>query len=408
MRVLYVVQRYGEDIAGGAEQHTRSFAERLVERGHHVEVLTTTAKSYVDWANELPPGFSSCNGVAVRRVPVREPRSSVLFGDLNARMVHTRRARPLSLQREWMRMQGPDAPQLAQLLRRHATDHDIVVFITYLYWTAWAGLRACAGRVPTVLHPTAHDEPPLRMSIFDEVLRLPDALAYLTSEEEEVVRDRFPSAPHGAVVGIGIEPAGAADVARFRRRFDLGADPYLLYVGRVDPAKGAAELVAFFDSYKQRNPGPLRLVLLGEPIVDLGGPRDVVVTGFVDDQTRNDALAGALALAQPSYFESFSLVLCESFAHGRPALVQGRSVVLAGHAHRSGAAIPYSGFAEFEAALDALVEQPERADAMGAAGRRYVEREYGWDTVLDRYEALLTGVVERRQASTMTPAGQLR
>jgi hypothetical protein len=93
MRVLYVVQRYGEDIAGGAEQHTRSFAERLVERGHHVEVLTTTAKSYVDWANELPPGFSSCNGVAVRRVPVREPRSSVLFGDLNARMVHTRRAR---------------------------------------------------------------------------------------------------------------------------------------------------------------------------------------------------------------------------------------------------------------------------------------------------------------------------
>jgi glycosyltransferase involved in cell wall biosynthesis len=153
----------------------------------------------------------------------------------------------------------------------------------------------------------------------------------------------------------------------------------------------------------------LRLVLLGETIVDLGGPRDVVVTGFVDEQTRNDALAGALALAQPSYFESFSLVLCESFAHGRPALVQGRSAVLAGHAHRSHAAIPYSGFAEFEAAVDVLIARPELADEMGEAGRRYVAREYGWETVLDRYEALLTDVVARRQASsTMTPAGQLR
>jgi glycosyltransferase involved in cell wall biosynthesis len=262
--------------------------------------------------------------------------------------------------------------------------------------------------VPTVLHPTAHDEPPLRMSIFDEVLRLPDALAFLTPEEEQIVRDRFPSSPRGDIVGIGIEPASSADAARFRRRFELGEAPYLLYVGRVDPSKGAAELAAFFDAYKRRNPGPLRLVFLGESIVDVGGGSDVVVTGFVDEQTRDDALAGALALVQPSYFESFSLVLCESFAHGRPALVQGRCAVLAGHAHRSGAAIPYGGFAEFEAAVDVLVAQPALADEMGAAGRRYVDREYAWDTVLDRYEALLTGVVERRQVSTTTPAGPVR
>jgi glycosyltransferase involved in cell wall biosynthesis len=45
---------------------------------------------------------------------------------------------------------------------------------------------------------------------------------------------------------------------------------------------------------------------------------------------------------------------------------------------------------------------------MGEAGRRYVERDYSWDAVLDRYEALLTGVVERRQVSATTPAGLLR
>ena len=63
-----------------------------------------------------------------------------------------------------------------------------------------------------------------------------------------------------------------------------------------------------------------------------------------------------------------------------------------GHARRSGGAIPYSGYAEFEAAVDLLLDQPELATAMGTLGRRYVEREYRWPVVLDRYERLLDQV----------------
>jgi len=66
--------------------------------------------------------------------------------------------------------------------------------------------------------------------------------------------------------------------------------------------------------------------------------------------------------------------------------------VLLGHAQRSGAALPYTGYIEFEAAVDALVRSPELADALGRAGRSYVEREYDWDVVLDRYENVLNRV----------------
>ena len=45
-------------------------------------------------------------------------------------------------------------------------------------------------------------------------------------------------------------------------------------------------------------------------------------------------------------------------------------------------------------ARDAARPIPALADAMGAAGRDYVEREYTWDTVLDRYEALLERTAE--------------
>jgi glycosyltransferase involved in cell wall biosynthesis len=233
------------------------------------------------------------------------------------------------------------------------------------------------------------------MSIFEEVLRAPDAFAFLTPEEEALVRERFPGSPPGDVVGIGVEMDRPGDPDAFRRRYELGDAPYLLYVGRVDPAKGASELIDYFVAYKRRNPSNLRLVLLGELLVDDPHHADIVTTGFVDDATRNNALAGSLALVHPSYFESFAMVLTETFAQCRPALVQQRSTVLDGHAHRSDGALPYTGFAEFEASAELLRTTPALADAMGAAGRRYVEREYDWDVVIARYERTLAGVAAR-------------
>jgi glycosyltransferase involved in cell wall biosynthesis len=395
MRILYVVQRYGERVAGGAEQHARELAQRLVSRGHTVEVLTTCATSYVDWANVLEPGQSIEHGVVVHREPVLRPRNATAFGEFNGRMMHSRSVRPLTLQRDWLEMEGPQAPGIPRFLRHRASDYDVVVFITYLYWTAWAGLHAIAGSVPTILHPTAHDEPPLRYSIFNDVFRLPDALAFLTPEEAELVRSRFPGSPPGEVVGVGVDLDGVADPTEFRARWRIGDAPYLIYVGRVDPAKGASELLDGFLAYKDLHGGDVKLVFLGEALIDLPNREDIVVTGFVSSGERDAALAGALALAHPSYFESFSMALAEAFAQSRPALVQERSAVMAGHAARSGGAIPYSGFGEFEAAVTLLLERPELADELGRRGRAYVEREYAWPVVLDRYERLLASTVAR-------------
>jgi glycosyltransferase involved in cell wall biosynthesis len=395
MRLLYVVQRYGDTIAGGAEQHCREMAERMARRGHDVEVATTCAQSYVDWADAYEPGRSIVGGVVVHRFRVAARRDNPRFNELNRRMVCGRGPRPLVVQREWMRGQGPWSPDLVTWLEQNGSRFDCVICFTYLYWTTWAALDALRGRVPLVLHPTVHDEPPLRLSLFDSEFRAPDAFALSTPEEIDLIRTRFHVDPPGAVVGIGVE-VGAADPTRFRAAYGLGNRPYLLYVGRIDEGKGALALVDFFRAYKDRHPtDDLALVLVGDDLLKIPERDDIVVTGFVDYQTRDDALAGALALAQPSFFESFSMILTEAFAFGRPALVQGRCEVLRGHALRSNAAIPYDGFAEFECALEMLRADPALADAMGAAGRDYVEREYTWDIVLDRYEALLERTADR-------------
>jgi glycosyltransferase involved in cell wall biosynthesis len=95
----------------------------------------------------------------------------------------------------------------------------------------------------------------------------------------------------------------------------------------------------------------------------------------------------------PSYFESFSIVLGEAWAQGRPALVQGHCAVLEGQARRSNGAVPYFDFAGFEAAVDLLVGDPSTATALGASGRAYLLEHHQWDVVLDRFERLLRTVV---------------
>lgn len=402
MRLLFVVQRYGAEVAGGAEQCCREFATRLALRGHDVEVLTSAALSYMDWADHYPLGTGSVGPVIVHRLGVRRPRDHRIFGPLNQRVVHGAVKAPLYLQQEWMREQGPDLPGLAPWLVANAAGYDVVVFFTYLYQTTYIGLPVAARLAPTLFHPTAHDEPPLYLSLFDLVFRQPHAFGFLTDEEAALVARRFRVQRPSSVVGIGVdcgpvsERARAEGSARFRAAYGLGDRPYLLYMGRVDPHKGSDEIHDFFLTYRARHGGDLMLVVVGDPVKPMAFHPDVVLTGFVDDARRRGALAGATALVAPGPFESFSMALTEAWAAGKPALVQGWSDVLVGQARRSSAAIAYRGYAEFEAALEALLAQPALAAALGRAGRAHVEGRYRWEVVLARYERQLEQVAARR------------
>ena len=78
-RVAIVVQRYGVEVNGGAEQHARWLAERLAEpstagEATEVTVLTTCALDYITWADHYPAGEETINGVRVLRARHAVPR----------------------------------------------------------------------------------------------------------------------------------------------------------------------------------------------------------------------------------------------------------------------------------------------------------------------------------------------
>ncbi|CAN5440234.1 glycosyltransferase family 4 protein [soil metagenome] len=398
MRILYCVQRYGTQIAGGAEAACRSVAEHMVRRGHQVEVVTTCALSYNDWADHFEPGTTTENGVVIHRLRVLHPRSAELFVPLHRRVTEGAPVAP-AVQQDWLRTLGPEVPELDDWFDRRGADFDVVIFFTYLYATSGLGLRAASLRAPTVLHPTAHDEPAFWLEVYRPMLDAADAFACLTAEEMDLVRTRHIPVRDDELVGLGVDASIVGDGDRFRREFGLGDDPFVVYLGRIDPGKGPDELYRFMVTLIDQGRTDAKLVVVGEPVVSLPDHPGVVFTGFVDEQTKYDALAAATVFAQPSYFESFSLSLCEAWAQRRPALVQARCDVLRGQAARSGGGLAYTGLAEFDAALARLLSDPALRDQLGAAGRRYVVENYDWPAVLQRYEQLLERVVAERSAA---------
>jgi glycosyltransferase involved in cell wall biosynthesis len=390
MKLLYVVQRYGDDIVGGSEAACRQFAEALTNAGHSIEVVTSCARSYVTWEDSYEEGTTNINGVLVHRLRVEEPRKPERFGPMDQWLM-SENSSPLRFEHErWARIMGPDISGFRKWMIDNAHRFDAAIFMTYLYSTATSGIPAIAGRIPIVFQPTAHDEPPLRIPLFEATFRLADAFMFFTPEERTVVEERFRIDPVGKVVGIGIElNPPCSDPSEFRNLFGLQDYPYLVYVGRLDPMKGVKQLCEFFVELKKQYPSSLKLVLAGDPMVELPEHEDIVITGFLEESMKHAAIKGSLALVQSSYFESFSIVLCEAWVQKRPALVQGASTVLRGQAMRSNGAIPYEGYAEFEQAVMMLFEDRDLADQMGVCGRSYVEQQYEWNNVVKNVESAL-------------------
>jgi len=379
-----VVQRYGPDVTGGSESLARAVAERLAA-DYRVTVLTTRARDYVSWRNELPAGTERLGGVEVKRFTVEEQRD---LADFN-RFSDTLYGRPHRREDEldWLRRQGPYVPALVRELEASRDEFHAVMFFTYLYYPTFWGLQAAPER--SLLVPTTHDEPPLRLGIYREMFARPRAFAFLTAPEEALVRSRFPLADRPAkVAGIGVETPPSPGVQAFRARHRVSG-PYLLYAGRIDAGKGCVEMLDFYARYRADDPQAPALLLIGNLAMPEPTAAGVRYLGYLPEPEKAAAVAGADVVLCPSPFESLSIVLLEGFALGVPGLVNAKSAVLQDHCRRANGGLYYESADEFVEALGLLLHDEPLRRALGENGRRYVRDNYRWDVVLARYGELI-------------------
>ena len=122
---------------------------------------------------------------------------------------------------------------------------------------------------------------------------------------------------------------------------------------------------------------------------------DMVVTGTVSEEDKWDILAGACAMVTPSAYESFSLVLLESWTVDVPVLVNAACAATMEHVGRSGGGLWFDSFRSFEAAVDRLTSDAVLRGRLAAAGHGYTARHYRWPALIDRYTSFLEEVVAR-------------
>jgi glycosyltransferase involved in cell wall biosynthesis len=389
VKLAIVVQRFGADINGGAELHARYVAEHLAKH-HEVEVLTTCARDYVTWRNELPAGVEHVNGVPVRRFPVSRERVPEDFGR-RSRIVFEQ-VHSIADELAWLEAEGPASPALLRHLSSGAGGYDYVFFFSARYHHAYHGARAVARRA--VLVPTAERDPAVAVSVFGPIFRGVRAIMYNSFEERAMI-DALANNRDvpGVVVGIGSDVPSRTDPQRTRAKFAL-TGRYVIYVGRIDENKGCKELFSFFERYSAWRGSDLSLVLVGNSILPIPSHPRIRHLGFLDDRDKFDLVAGSEALIMPSYFESLSMVALEAWALGRPVLANGKCDVLRGQCARSNAGLYYEGFDEFAQTLHAVEANPGFNAALGRNGRDYFARHYAWPVIEQKYLNMLAQLAE--------------
>jgi glycosyltransferase involved in cell wall biosynthesis len=377
-----VVPRYGADVIGGAESAMRQLAQALAQRGWRVRVWSTTAIDEATWSNGFAAGVERDGDIEVRRFPVLLRRRPSLFRQLSRAAYHL----PPHLRPEhlWSIVQGPYAPALIRALAR--ADSVPTLFSPYLFHPTLFGLPA-AGH-PRILCPAAHDEPALRLGVVRRAVLSADSLWFHSPEEGELLLGAHPQArrlPSQCGV-VGVDAPHDIDDKAFAVRHGIDG-PYLYYGGRAAAGKGLDDLLAGAALLHRANP-TARLVLSGEAGDTHQAPW-VTSVGRLGERERWEAIAGAVAVVVPSSLESLSLLALESWAMGRPCILNAASPVLAGHSRRSGGAFTFTHPGELAGRAAELIREPHTAAAMGAAGRAYVAATYRWDLAEERLRSLI-------------------
>jgi glycosyltransferase involved in cell wall biosynthesis len=397
-RIAFIVQRYGEQITGGAESLCRQVAERLLPY-YDVDVLTTCALDHLSWKNVLPEGEEMLHGIRVRRFPTVEERKLLDFHRHYDRIFTTQ----LSAEEEYemIRFQGPHTPALVDYVRKRARDYDAFIVFTYMYYTAVHTLPILKSKA--IFVPTAHDETALYAHILDDLFHQTPHLICNTEEELFLLQRRFnlPSSV-GRVAGVGMdEPvAGEPDPLWRSLQGKLASKRVLTYAGRVENGKGCDELVDFFIRFVEEEKRPdVMLLLLGRRTLPLPPHGQIVSPGYVSEYVKYQALQRTDIGVAPSALESLCMAALETWMHGRPLLVNGRSPVLLGHCIRSNGGLWYTDYAEFREALKILLDDPALLATLGKQGGAYVRSRYRWDLVEQAYRETIENVIAGREST---------
>jgi phosphatidylinositol alpha-1,6-mannosyltransferase len=306
-------------------------------------------------------------------------------------------------------------PSVAARMRRLIRSHDIE--------TVWFGAAAPlalltplargAGARRVLASTHGHEVGWSMLPMARTALRRIGADTDVVTFISHYTRRRFASAfgPHAALEHLppGVDtdrfapdPAARAEL---RARYGLGERPVVVCLSRLVPRKGQDMLIRALPQIRERVCGAALVIVGGGPYASTlqrlaqrhGVAEHVVFTGGVPsaELPAHHALADVFAMPCRTRgagldVEGLGIVYLEASATGVP-VVAGRSggapeTVLDGE---TGVVVDGNDVEAIGSAVSGLLANPQRAAAMGAAGRQWVLDRWQWRTQAGRLAELL-------------------
>ncbi len=201
----------------------------------------------------------------------------------------------------------------------------------------------------------------------------------------ERTRRALPRGVDAARVEILVE--NGVDLALWSHAPEPPAKPVFVFVGRLVWWKAVELLIKAFSTLQSG----ARLVIIGDGPERVRLEREARATGaaeriefrgFMAQADIAAILARSTALVLPSLRECGGAVVLEAFASCAPAIATDWGGPQDYITPQTGVLVPPLGEAAFvgglAAAMSGLIDNPERARAMGAAARRRVEQNFSW------------------------------
>jgi glycosyltransferase involved in cell wall biosynthesis len=184
--------------------------------------------------------------------------------------------------------------------------------------------------------------------------------------------------------------------AAFRKRWNIGAEKVLLFLGRLHRLKGADLLIQAFGRLANAHP-EVHLAIAGPDdgaeadlrnlVRSIGMGRRVTFIGFIDRAQKLEALAGSDALVIPSRSEVFAIAAVEAMLCGLPIVLSS----VCGLSPRPGGELGVRQFQsesvdDLARVLTDFLKAPRRPDI--EACRAFVAREFSPGAVAAKAETL--------------------
>jgi phosphatidylinositol alpha-mannosyltransferase len=187
--------------------------------------------------------------------------------------------------------------------------------------------------------------------------------------------------PNGVLIPPHADPSGRAH--------------RIVFAGRHEPRKGLHVLLRAWPEIRRRTGAELRIIG-ADPLrvrLELARRRvsddGIEVLGFLDQDRFTEELLAAKALIAPSLGgESFGMVLTRAFACATPVIASDISGYRDVMTPETAISFPPGEEPALVGAVESLLADESRREAMGAAARALAQERYAWDAIARRLEGI--------------------